>query len=63
MSKINYRRRPNCRDIIDGKDKWFLPSLESIDYGYNDLPECQSLNVYIKYHLNSLSSLEQMTQH
>ena len=53
MRKLNFKKRPNCMNIIDGQKKWCLSFLPSRNFSYNDNDECQSLNVYIKYHLNS----------
>ena len=63
MRKMSHRRISNCKHIIDGKDKWCLPSILSTDCEYNDSSECQSLNVYIKYHLDSVQSTQQMSEH
>ena len=63
MRKMSHRRISNCKHIIDGKDKWCLPFILSTDCEYNDSSECQSLNVYIKYHLDSVQSTQQMSEH
>ena len=31
MRKMNHRKRPDCKNIIDGKDKWCLASIPPID--------------------------------
>ena len=50
MRKVNYKKRPTCRNIIDRKNEWCLPSIPSTNFS-NDNDKCQSLNIYVKYHL------------
>ena len=52
--KGNSKDRPTCRDIIEGQNKWCLPSIHLKAFFFNDLLECQSLNFYINHHLNSI---------
>ena len=54
MRKVNYTQRPNCMDIIEGQKKWCLSSIPSKNVSYNDNDKCQSLNIYVKYHLNPI---------
>ena len=63
MSRKIFKKRPNCKDIIDGQNKWCLSDKPSNDFILNDLPECLSLNTYIKYHLDSASSDQQTNEH
>ena len=45
------KNRPTCREVLDEHDKW-LPKMTSYDFSPNDLPECNSLNIYTEYHVN-----------
>ena len=51
MRKLDYKKWPNCMDIIKGQKKLCLSCI-SKNFSYNNYEKCQSLFVYIKYHLN-----------
>ena len=56
MKKTNDQGWPTCRDIIDCQEIWCLSSIHLTSFLFNDLSECQSLNLYINHHLNSIIS-------
>ena len=51
MRKVTYEMRPTCKDILEGQNKWCLSSILTTDFLLNDNDKCQSLNIYVKYHL------------
>ena len=56
MRKVNYKTRPSCMEILNNQNKWCLPSIPLTDFSANDSFDCQSLNIYIKHHLDSVVS-------
>ena len=59
MSKELPNERPNCREILDNQDKWCLLPLISNEYKWKFLSrKCQSLKLYIMYHLNLKESVK-----
>ena len=57
MRKMTYEMRPSCKQILNGQNKWCLSSIPKTDFLLNDNDKCQSLNIYVKYHLTPINEL------